>query len=237
MSRRTPPRTARAELSASPTLVPGGCATVCPTLYDLSWERYPLTQIAQDPVNTDSCARSSASARYPPQPRRGQRPLADGSHRHRQDDTWLHDRRRREPRATLVLSFNAVALLNRIRRHSTPTVANDRRGDRDARERRAAAHRGPARRAPNRVGAGAALPNRQRPLRGQRSIVFTSDIDSDAMDRSHRTTELEEHIGKRTFSRLMEICSDPVVIAATTTDSTGMSSAPPRAQRALSAYA
>jgi DNA replication protein DnaC len=49
---------------------------------------------------------------------------------------------------------------------------------------------------------------------GQRSIVFTSDIDSDADGPlAPEPRELEEHIGKRTFSRLMEICSDPVVIA------------------------
>ena len=49
---------------------------------------------------------------------------------------------------------------------------------------------------------------------GQRSIVFTSDIDSDADGPlAPEPRNLEEHIGKRTFSRLMEICSDPIVIA------------------------
>jgi DNA replication protein DnaC len=49
---------------------------------------------------------------------------------------------------------------------------------------------------------------------GQRSIVFTSDIDSDVDGPlAPEPRNLEEHIGKRTFSRLMEICSDPIVIA------------------------
>ena len=48
----------------------------------------------------------------------------------------------------------------------------------------------------------------------RRSIVFTSDIDSDADGPlTPNPRELAEHIGTRTFSRLMEMCGDPVVIA------------------------
>lgn len=47
-----------------------------------------------------------------------------------------------------------------------------------------------------------------------RSIVFTSDVDSDAdgpLEPNPR--ELAERIGARTFSRLMEMCGDPLVVA------------------------
>ena len=48
----------------------------------------------------------------------------------------------------------------------------------------------------------------------RRSIVFTSDIDSDADGPlAPIPRELAEHIGTRTFSRLMEICGDPILIA------------------------
>jgi DNA replication protein DnaC len=47
----------------------------------------------------------------------------------------------------------------------------------------------------------------------QRSIVFTSDIDSDEDGPLMPIPrELAKHIGARTFSRLMEMCGDPVVI-------------------------
>ncbi|HXA55484.1 MAG TPA: hypothetical protein VNV37_11490, partial [Solirubrobacteraceae bacterium] len=45
----------------------------------------------------------------------------------------------------------------------------------------------------------------------QRAIVFTSDIDADADGPD--AYELADHIGMRTFSRLIEICGDPTVIA------------------------
>jgi DNA replication protein DnaC len=48
----------------------------------------------------------------------------------------------------------------------------------------------------------------------RRSIVFTSDIDSDKEGPlMPDPRELAEHVGARTFSRLMEMCGDPVVIA------------------------
>ena len=67
---------------------------------------------------------------------------------------------------------------------------------------RPAAHRRPRRREHDRLGARAALLDRQRALRGR------------ALDHRHdqprRDAELDEQIGERTVSRLVEICGDPL---------------------------
>jgi DNA replication protein DnaC len=182
---------------------------------DLSWERYPLTQIAQDP-NADSV-------------RKVKRFCAD-IHRNLAvgDGLWLMGHTG-TGKTTLgymvaaaatraqhtVLSFNAVALLNRIRatfdansRETTDevieTLANvDLLHIEDLRVVR------PTEWVLEQL---YLIVNAR--YEGQRSIVFTSDIDSDADGPlAPEPWKLEEHIGKRTFSRLMEICSDPVLIA------------------------
>ena len=183
---------------------------------DLSWERYPLTQIAQDPVNTDSVRKVK---RFCTDIHRN---LAAGN------GLWLMGHTgtgkttlgymiaaaaSREQHS--VLSFNAVALLNRIRatfdadsRETTDevieTLANvELLHIEDLRVVR------PTEWVLEQL---YLIVNAR--YEGQRSIVFTSDIDSDADGPlAPEPRELEEHIGKRTFSRLMEICSDPVVIA------------------------
>jgi DNA replication protein DnaC len=183
---------------------------------DLSWERYPLTQIAQDPVNADSVRKVK---RFCTDIHRN---LAAGN------GLWLMGHTgtgkttlgymiaaaaSREQHS--VLSFNAVALLNRIRatfdagsRETTDevieTLANvELLHIEDLRVVR------PTEWVLEQL---YLIVNAR--YEGQRSIVFTSDIDSDADGPlAPEPRELEEHIGKRTFSRLMEICSDPVVIA------------------------
>jgi DNA replication protein DnaC len=183
---------------------------------DLSWERNPLAQIAADPENRDAVRRvrqycSDLGAR-----------LAGG------EGLWImghtgtgkttlgymvaaaaaHARRS-------VLSFNAVALMNRLRASFAP----------DSRESTEAIIRALAEvellhiedlrvvRPTEWVLEQLYLIVNAR-YEERRAIVFTSDIDSDfegplAPD----PRELSEHIGARTFSRLMEICGDPVVIA------------------------
>ena len=183
---------------------------------DLSWERYPLTQIAQDPLNADSVRKVK---RFCTDIHRN---LAAGN------GLWLMGHTG-TGKTTLgymvaaaasrsqhsVLSFNAVALLNRIRatfnaehRETTDEVIETLTNVEllhieDLRVVRPTEW----------VLEQLYLVVNAR-YEGQRSIVFTSDIDSDADGPlAPEPRELEEHIGKRTFSRLMEICSDPVVIA------------------------
>jgi DNA replication protein DnaC len=182
---------------------------------DLSWERYPLTQIAQDP-NGDSVRKVKRFCTEI------QGNLAAGN------GMWMlgHTGTGKTTLGYMVaaaaartqhsvLSFNAVALLNRIRatfdsdsRETTDevihTLANvDLLHIEDLRVVR------PTEWVLEQL---YLIVNAR--YEGQRSIVFTSDIDSDADGPlAPEPRELEEHIGKRTFSRLMEICSDPVVIA------------------------
>jgi len=182
---------------------------------DLSWERYPLTQIAQDP-NADSV-------------RKVKRFCVDiHSNLEAGNGMWLlgHTGTGKTTLGYMVaaaatraqhsvLSFNAVALLNRIRatfdaasRETTDevieTLANvDLLHIEDLRVVR------PTEWVLEQL---YLIVNAR--YEGQRSIVFTSDIDSDADGPlAAEPQTLEEHIGKRTFSRLMEMCSDPVVIA------------------------
>lgn len=183
---------------------------------DLSWERHPLTQLARDPLNADSvrtvkrfCDDVSSN-------------LAAGR------GLWLMGHTG-TGKTTLgymvaasaaharhsVLSFNAVALLNRLRATFGP----------DSRERTEDVIRSLAEvellhiedlrvvRPTEWVLEQLYLIVNAR-YEERRSIVFTSDIDSDAdgpLPPSPR--QLAEHIGTRTFSRLMEICGDPLVIA------------------------
>jgi DNA replication protein DnaC len=182
---------------------------------DLSWERYPLTQIAQAP-NADSVRKVKRFCADI------DRNLAAGNglwlmgHTGTGKTTLGYMVAAAATRAQCsVLSFNAVALLNRIRatfdserRETTDevidTLANvDLLHIEDLRVVR------PTEWVLEQL---YLIVNAR--YEGQRSIVFTSDIDSDADGPlAPEPRELEEHIGKRTFSRLMEICSDPVVIA------------------------
>jgi DNA replication protein DnaC len=183
---------------------------------DLSWERYPLTQIAQDPANANSV-------------RRVKRFCAD-IHRNLDagDGLWLMGHTG-TGKTTLgymiaaaatrsqhsVLSFNAVALLNRIKatfdsdsRETTDevidTLANvDLLHIEDLRVVR------PTEWVLEQL---YLIVNAR--YEGQRSIVFSSDIDSDADGPlAPEPWRLEEHVGKRIYSRLTEICDTPVVIA------------------------
>jgi DNA replication protein DnaC len=183
---------------------------------DLSWERNPLALIAQDPGNRDSVRRVRHYCKNIG------RKLAEG------EGLWIMGHTG-TGKTTLgymiaatathaqhsVLSFNAVALLNRLR----ATFNSD---SRESTEQVIAAltevellHIEDLRvvRPTEWVLEQLYLIVNAR-YEEQRSIVFTSDIDSDAdgpLMPSPR--ELAEHIGARTFSRLMEICGDPVVIA------------------------
>jgi DNA replication protein DnaC len=182
---------------------------------DLSWDRYPLTQIAQDP-NADSVRvvkRFCADI---------QRNLAEGK------GMWLMGHTG-TGKTTLgymvaaaaarsqhtVLSFNAVALLNRIRATFNPdshettdqvieTLASvDLLHIEDLRVVR------PTEWVLEQL---YLIVNAR--YEGRRSIVFTTDIDSDADGPlAPEPWKLEEHVGKRIYSRLMEICDTPLVIA------------------------
>jgi DNA replication protein DnaC len=182
---------------------------------DLSWDRHPLTQLARDPLNAGSvskvkrfCADITTN-------------LAEGR------SLWLMGHTG-TGKTTLgymvaasaanarhsVLSFNAVALLNRIRATFDPD-SREKGGDvirtltevellhvEDLRVAR------PTEWVLEQL---YLIVNAR--YEEQRSIVFTSDIDSDAdgpLDPSPR--ELAEHVGARTYSRLLEMCGDPVLI-------------------------
>jgi DNA replication protein DnaC len=183
---------------------------------DLSWERPPLTQLARDPLNADSVRKVK---RYCADI---QRNLAEGR------GLWLMGHTG-TGKTTLgytiaatatrgrhsVLSFNAVGLLNRLR----DTI------DADSRERRSDVIRTLAEvellhiedlrvvRPTEWVLEQLYLIVNAR-YEERRAIVFTSDVDSDADGPlAYDARELADHIGMRTFSRLIEICGDPTVIA------------------------
>jgi DNA replication protein DnaC len=183
---------------------------------DLSWDRHPLTQLAMDPLNADSVRKVRRFCRDIG------RNLAEGR------GLWLMGHTG-TGKTTLgymvaasathgqhsVLSFNAVALLNRVR----ATFNSDSRESTDEVIRMLAEvellHVEDLRvvRPTEWVLEQLYLIVNAR-YEERRSIVFTSDIDSDAdgpLAPSPR--QLAEHIGARTFSRLMEMCGDPIVIA------------------------
>jgi DNA replication protein DnaC len=185
---------------------------------NLSWERNPLAELAADPLNADAVR---TVKRYCTDIRRN---LAEGR------GLWLMGHTG-TGKTTLgymvaasaqqsrhsVLSFNAVALLNRIRatfdassRETTDEVIatlsevellhiEDLRVVRPTEWVLEQLY---------------LIVNAR--YEDQRAIVFTSDIDSDAdgpLQQPNPRDALEPHIGTRTFSRLFEMCSDPVVIA------------------------
>lgn len=182
---------------------------------NLSWDRHPLTQLALDPLNADKvrkvkrfCADISDN-------------LAEGrglwlmGHTGTGKTTlgYMIAATATEARHS-VLSFNAVALLNRVR----ATINPDSRETGEEVIRTLAEvellHLEDLRvvRPTEWVLEQLYLIVNMR-YEERRSIVFTSDIDSDAdgpLEPIPR--ELEQHIGTRTFSRLLEMCGDPVVI-------------------------
>jgi DNA replication protein DnaC len=183
---------------------------------DLSWDRHPLTALVRDPLNADSVRKVK---RYCAEI---QRNLADGR------GLWLMGHTG-TGKTTLgytiaataaharhsVLSFNAVGLLNRLR-DTIDTDSRERRGDvirtltevellhiEDLRVVR------PTEWVLEQL---YLIVNAR--YEERRAIVFTSDIDSDADGPlAYDARELANHIGMRTFSRLIEICGDPTVIA------------------------
>jgi DNA replication protein DnaC len=183
---------------------------------DLSWERHPLTQLASDPLNADSVRTVRRFCTDIG------RKLAEGR------GLWLMGHTG-TGKTTLgymvaasasqaqhsVLSFNAVALLNRVR----ATFNSDSSESTDE-VIRALTEVELLHVEDLRVVRPTEWVLEQLYLivnaryEERRSIVFTSDIDSDAEGPLQPIPrELEEHIGTRTFSRLMEMCGDPVVIA------------------------
>jgi DNA replication protein DnaC len=184
---------------------------------DLSWDRHPLTQLARDPQNGDSVRRVR---RFCTDIHSN---LAEGR------GLWLMGHTG-TGKTTLgymiaatasqtqhsVLSFNAVALLNRIRatfdstsRETTDEVIATLAGVdllhiEDLRVVR------PTEWVLEQL---YLIVNAR--YEERRAIVFTSDIDSDAdgpLELPHPRAALEPHVGTRTFSRLLEMCGDPVVI-------------------------
>jgi DNA replication protein DnaC len=184
---------------------------------NLSWDRHPLTQLARDPLNADSvrkvrrfCTDIGAN-------------LAEGR------GLWLMGHTG-TGKTTLgymvaatasqaqhsVLSFNAVALLNRIR----ATFDSD---SRETTEEVIATlaevellHIEDLRvvRPTEWVLEQLYLIVNAR-YEERRAIVFTSDLDSDAdgpLEQPSPRAALEPHIGARTFSRLLEMCGDPTPI-------------------------
>jgi DNA replication protein DnaC len=183
---------------------------------DLSWERNPLAAIAQDPGNTDSVRKVRGFCKQIG------RNLAEGNglwimgHTGTGKTTLGYMVAATATRAQhSVLSFNAVALLNRLRATFMPD-------SRESTEQviRALAEVELLHIEDLRVVRPTEWVLEQLYLivnaryEEQRSIVITSDIDSDAEGPlKANPRELAERIGARTFSRLMEMCGDPAVIA------------------------
>lgn len=183
---------------------------------NLSWDRNPLALIAQDPNNRDSVRKVKDFCRNI------ESKLTNG------DGLWIMGHTG-TGKTTLgymvaataahsersVLSFNAAALLNRLR----ATFDSDSRETTDEITRALAEvdllHIEDLRvvRPTEWVMEQIYLIVNAR-YEQQRSIIFTSDVDSDeGGPLIPNARELAKHIGARTFSRLMEMCGDPVVIA------------------------
>lgn len=182
---------------------------------NLSWDRHPLSQLAHDPLTAHAV-------------RQVRRYCADiGANLAAGRGLWLMGQTG-TGKTTLgymvaasatrarhsVLSFNAVSLLNRIR----DTF------DADNRERRGDVIRTLAEvellhvedlrvvRPTEWVLEQLYLIVNMRYEEG-RSIVFTSDVEvDDDGPLAPAPNELAEHVGRRTFSRLLEMCGDPLVI-------------------------
>jgi DNA replication protein DnaC len=183
---------------------------------DLSWERNPLAQISQDPSNRGSVRKvrhfcrdiESKLVRGEGLWIMGHTGTGKTTLGYMVAATAAHAERS-------VLSFNAVALLNRLR----ATFDADNRESTDE-IIRALAEVDLLHIEDLRVVRPTEWVLEQLYLivnaryEEQRSIVFTSDIDSDeGGPLQPDPRELAKHVGDRTFSRLMEMCGDPVVIA------------------------
>jgi DNA replication protein DnaC len=185
---------------------------------DLSWDRNPLALIAQDPGNADSIRMVRQFCKNIKQK------LSAG------EGLWIMGHTG-TGKTTLgymiaataahtqhsVLSFNAVALLNRLRATFNPDT-------RESTEQviRTLAEVELLHIEDLRVVRPTEWVLEQLYLivnaryEERRSIVFTSDIESDAdgpLPPPDARAALAPHVGNRTFSRLMEMCGDPVVIA------------------------
>ena len=183
---------------------------------DLSWERNPLAQIAQDPGNRDSVRQVRSYCANIGRKLQAGEGLWIMGHTGTGKTTLGYMIAATATHAQhSVLSFNAVALLNRLR----ATFASD---SRESTEEviRALAEVELLHIEDLRVVRPTEWVLEQLYLivnaryEERRAIVFTSDIDSDADGPLMPIPrQLAEHIGARTFSRLMEMCGDPVVIA------------------------
>lgn len=185
---------------------------------DLSWDRHPLTVLARDPdpVTAGSVRRVR---RYCADIERN---LAQGrglwlmGHTGTGKTTLGYMVAAAAARAhRSVLSFNAVALLNRLR-DTIDSESRERRGD----VIRALTEVELLHIEDLRVVRPTEWVLEQLYLivnaryEERLAIVFTSDIDADADGPlAYDAHELADHIGMRTFSRLIEICGDPAVIA------------------------
>jgi DNA replication protein DnaC len=183
---------------------------------DLSWERNPLTLIAQDPGNKDSVRQVRLYCKNIGRKLAAGEGLWIMGHTGTGKTTLGYMIAATATRAQhSVLSFNAVALLNRLRAAVNPDSRETSEEIIKTLTEVELLHIEDLRvvRPTEWVLEQLYLIVNAR-YEEQRAIVFTSDIDSDAdgpLQPSPR--ELAEHIGSRTFSRLMEMCGDPVVIA------------------------
>ncbi|HSZ69318.1 MAG TPA: ATP-binding protein [Solirubrobacteraceae bacterium] len=182
---------------------------------DLSWERNPLALIAQDPGNRDSVRRVRLYCKSITRKLAGGEGLWIMGHTGTGKTTLGYMVAATATHAQhSVLSFNAVALLNRLRASFNPDGRETSEEIIRALTEVELLHIEDLRvvRPTDWVLEQLYLIVNAR-YEERRAIVFTSDIDSDAdgpLVPSPR--EMSEHIGARTFSRLMEICGDPVVI-------------------------
>ncbi len=181
---------------------------------DLSWDRYPLPQIAAE--NPDSVRRVRRFCDDVTGNLQAGRGLWLQGHTGTGKTTLGYMVAAAATRARhAVLSFNAVALLNRVRAtfddSSSETTAEvietlatvDLLHVEDLRVVR-----------PTEWVLEQLYLIINARYEAQRSIVFTSDIDSDADGPLEPPPpwDLAEHVGARTFSRLIEMCGDPVYI-------------------------
>jgi DNA replication protein DnaC len=181
---------------------------------DLSWERYPLPQITAE--NPDSVRRVRRFCDDVSGNLAAGRGLWLQGHTGTGKTTLGYMVAAAAVRAQhTVLSFNAVALLNRVRATFDASSSETTAAVIDALATVELLHVEDLRvvRPTEWVLEQLYLIVNSR-YEAQRSIVFTSDIDSDEDGplSPPPPPELGHHVGARTFSRLMEICGDPVYV-------------------------
>ena len=185
-----------------------GVASVIPPRYrGVSFDRPPVTDMAGT-CRPDASVSAVRELRRRPrrEPRRRARPLADGRHRHRQDDAGdaglqggAGGRQARSRSTRCRSCWRGSAAPTTPNPAATPTSPSSSGSPRSTCSTSTTS-------APRSAPTGCSSSSTRSSTsatRAQRSMLVTTNLDVDEQ-------QLEEQIGSRTVSRLIEICGDPL---------------------------